>query len=356
MANVRTSARSILPMHARPCTPSPRPCRRFEPATRPSRPATARRRTALLLCVTLCWLPTRQALRGAECGVRPQDELWLVSARQCCAVSSGSEPLLSAQRLGGDSQWQGADLEALYAPASADQIVVIYVHGNRVPSGAAAAEGQHVYRLLIDGAESAPPLRFVIWSWPSARVKGQLRDVRAKAQRTDMAGYCLAWALMHLPEDQPVSLLGYSFGARIATGAAHLTGGGSLGGRALPPHATSAHTMRVAILAGALDASWLRPGGYHERARTQLDYLLNLYNTCDPVLKRYHLLDKRARASALGFSGMYTADLVEAARLEQLNVRNIVQRSHELEDYLCSPRLMQRIREVLFWQPAPAWH
>mgnify|MGYP003769905025 FL=1 len=305
--------------------------------------------------MTLCWLPARQVLRGAECGARPQDELWLVSARQCCAVSSGGEPRLSAQRLDDDSRWQGADLEALYTPASADQVVVIYIHGNRVPSSAAAAEGQRVYRLLIGGAESAPPLRFVIWSWPSARVRGHLRDVRAKAQRTDVAGYCLAWVLVHLPEDQPVSLLGYSFGARIATGAAHLAGGGSLGGRALPPHVTSAHTMRAVILAGALHASWLRPGGYHERARTQLGHLLNLYNTCDPVLKRYHLLDKRTRASALGFSGMYTADLVEAPRLEQLNVRNIVQRSHELEDYLYSPRLLQRIREVLFWQPAPTW-
>ena len=221
MTNVRISARSILPMHARPCTPSPRPCWWFEPATRPSRPATARLCAVLLLCMTLCWLPARQVLRGAECGARPQDELWLVSARQCCAVSSGGEPRLSAQRLDDDSRWQGADLEALYTPASADQVVVIYIHGNRVPSSAAAAEGQRVYRLLIGGAESAPPLRFVIWSWPSARVRGHLRDVRAKAQRTDVAGYCLAWVLVHLPEDQPVSLLGYSFGARIATGAAH---------------------------------------------------------------------------------------------------------------------------------------
>ena len=85
-----------------------------------------------------------------------------------------------------------------------------------------------MYRLLTAGVDDATPIRFVIWSWPSAQVRGQLRDVRTKANRTELAGYCLAWVLTHLPETQQVSLLGYSFGARIATGAMHLVGGGEL--------------------------------------------------------------------------------------------------------------------------------
>ena len=83
----------------------------------------------------------------------------------------------------------------LYQPTTPDQIVVIYIHGNRVPSELAAPEGQHVYRLLTAGVADATPIRFVIWSWPSAQVQGPLRDVRTKANRTDLAGYCLAWLL-----------------------------------------------------------------------------------------------------------------------------------------------------------------
>ena len=66
------------------------------------------------------------------------------------------------------------------------------------------------------------------------------------------------------------------------------------------------------MMAGALHNSWLRPGGYHELAISHLDYLLNLYNCCDPILKRYHRLYKRSHATAIGYSGMYTGDLGEA--------------------------------------------
>ena len=49
------------------------------------------------------------------------------------------------------------------------------------------------------------------------------------------------------------------------------------------------------MLAAALHNYWLRPGGYHDLAVSHIDYLLNLYNCCDPVLKRYPLLYKGSR-------------------------------------------------------------
>lgn len=229
---------------------------------------------------------------------------------------------------------------------------MFFVHGNRVPSELAGPEGLTVYRALTAGVTDATPLRFVIWSWPSERVRGQLRDVRTKANRTDLAGYCLAWVLTHLPETQHVSVLGYSFGGRIATGAMHLVGGGELAGRSLPPHPAISQNTRVVMVAGALHNSWLRPGGYHEAAIKHLDYLLNLYNCCDPVLQRYHALYKHSCATALGYSGMYTGDLGDVAeRIEQFDVCNIVGRSHEISHYLASACLVERMREVLLWRP-----
>ena len=187
---------------------------------------------------------------------------------------------------------------------------------------------------------------------PALRCGVQLRDVRTKANRTDLAGYCLAWVLTRLPETQHVSLLGYSFGARIATGAMHLVGGGELAGRTLPPHPTLSGNTRVVMMAGALHNSWLRPGGYHELAVTHLDYLLNLYNCCDPVLKRYHRLYKHSHATAIGYAGMYTRDLEELAqRIEQQDVCDVVQSSHSVNNYFVNRCLLERIRDVLFWRP-----
>ena len=291
--------------------------------------------------------------RAAEdCVSRPQDEIWLVSTRHIGCLESGAAPDFRTQRYDAQLGWQPSDIGELFRPASADQILVIYVHGNRVPSSAVACEGRFVYRLLASQVDDTASIRFVIWSWPSAQVRGQLRDVRVKAQRTETDGYCLGWFLTQLPESQRVSLFGYSFGARIATGAMHLVGGGRLSGWALPPHKEVSLNTRAVVLAAALHDYWLRPGGYHDQAVSHLDFLLNLHNCCDPVLKRYARLYKHSHAAALGFSGMYTGDLGPVARrIEQQDVCGIVQRSHAAIHYLENSRLRRRIQDVLLWRP-----
>ncbi len=256
------------------------------------------------------WIMAAPVVAADSCGDRLQDEIWLVSARQVGCVQSGEAPPLQAQRYRSETGWEAVEVGEIYQPAAPDQIVVVYVHGNRVASNeVAGCEGRYVYRLLTAQVDDPVSLRFVIWSWPSAQVQGQLRDVRVKAQRTDLGGYCLGWFLTQFPEQQRVSLLGYSFGARIATGALHLIGGGQIAGRSLPPHDGGTHHARVVLLAAALHNNWLRPGCYHEHALAHTDYLLNLYDCCDPVLKWYPKLYKRSHTQALGFSGMYTGGL-----------------------------------------------
>jgi pimeloyl-ACP methyl ester carboxylesterase len=292
-------------------------------------------------------------LFAGECGERPQDEIWLISSRHADCIASGADPALRLQRFDAGLGWQSAQLEEFCQPASPDQITVIFVHGNRVSPAAAVPEGRQVYQILVGRSSDAPPVRFVIWSWPSEQIRGQLRDVRVKAERTEAAGYCLGWLLAHLPENQRVSLLGYSFGARIATGAMHLVGGGELAGRVLPAHPLVSRNTRLVTIAGALHNGWLRPCGYHEQALTHLDLFLNVYNCCDPVLKRYHALYKHSHAVALGYAGMSTRDLGSAAgRVEQVDACQYVAHSHELLDYLHSSCLDERIRSVLFWSPA----
>ena len=98
---------------------------------------------------------------------RPQDEIWLVSTRHIGSVQSESVPDLHAQRYEPDSGWRPAEIEDATRPTAPDQIVVIYVHGNRLSGPAAAAEGRRYYQRLTNGLVDPVSIRFVIWSWPS---------------------------------------------------------------------------------------------------------------------------------------------------------------------------------------------
>jgi len=283
---------------------------------------------------------------------RSLDEIWMVSERHIGYLQSEEIPPLVTKRYDWASGWVDAETTDLSQPASPEQILVVYIHGNRMSSCDADYHGRYVYRLITSQIDDPVSIRYVIWSWPSAEIQGQMRDLRGKARRTELSGYCLGWFLAQLPEQQRVSLLGYSYGARIATGALHLLGGGQLSGRTLPETAAPGPQARVVMFAAALHHNWLRPGGYHEMAWSHLDYMLNLFNSCDPVLKRYRFLYKGSHAQALGFVGMYTGDLGPSRELiEQRNVCNVVRKSHSESGYFRSRRLLQRMQQVLFWNP-----
>lgn len=306
----------------------------------------------LLLVATCTSLAAgAQSDQQRTAGRRSNDEIWLVSSRQIGHIRSRSTPRLITRRYRDKSGWTSCETAELFAAQQPDQLLVIYVHGNRVERQQAAAEGRYVYHLLTHHAEFPGSIRFVIWSWPSAQIRGPLRDVRVKAERTKVAGYCLGWFLAQLPDRQKVSLLSYSFGARIASGGLHLLGGGHLAGRTLAIDSAPEVEVHLVTLAGALNRHWLRPSSCHGLAWEHLDYLLNLFNTCDPVLKRYPLLEKQRHADAIGYAGLYTADLgALRERIEQWNVANSVERSHAAMGYFANPFLRQRIRKVLFWQ------
>ena len=106
---------------------------------------------------------------------------------------------------------------------------LIFIHGNQITPADAKREGLAVYRRIMRYGSDGPPIRFVIFSWPSSRVGGLLRDVRVKATRTDPAGCQLAWLLDQMPAETPVSLVGFSYGARIITAGLHILAGGHLG-------------------------------------------------------------------------------------------------------------------------------
>jgi hypothetical protein len=285
-----------------------------------------------------------------EFRVRAQDQVWVVSTR-CLGCPSGAktEPAWQLWRYE-KAMWQPATATEFYASDSKDLVTPFYIHGNRIDHPQACSDGLSVYFQLVGKLDDEPPARFVIWSWPSSQIKGPLNDVRTKAARSDVDAYYLARFMAGMKPEVRVGLVGYSFGARIASGALHLIGGGSLLGQTI--ETTPRPQIRVALWAAAEHNYWYLPGNYHDRAIATGDAWFITINCCDPVLSRYRFLDPCGDPVAVGYAGIYGRNLLPAdvnERIEEVNVSNIVGGTHDKDAYLYSLYIQNRTRDYVLW-------
>lgn len=289
------------------------------------------------------------------------DEVLLISTRtlgiSCDPEATARE--LECRRLTFDEKgnpcWLEYDWRNLQKPENALRQTVIYVHGNRVSVGADVTEGMAVFQSLVDARTDGAPLRYIIWSWPSAQIPGLIKDYQVKAVRTNPVAWQLAWFVDQLPAETPLAFMGYSYGARAVSGMLHLLGGGNLGSLKLEdrvhPHRP---TARVALMAAAFDADWLLPGEVHEQAITQVDRMVVITNRSDPAMRFYKLSTKNSWVDALGLKGMpHSEQLGDAAkRIHHLDVTASVGRSHVIYDYLADTAEMNRMWQQLMDEQA----
>lgn len=288
---------------------------------------------------------------------RPLDQVWLVSTRHL-GCPCGDAPRLEFQHgsqvAGGNGvawcHWRPSSLEEFLAADTPGVRTVIYVHGNRMDDGDAFDRGQRFYRQLTSGLPPHVPLRFVVWSWPSAPIHGPLKDVRTKAARTDSDAFYLGWLLARLQPDAEVSLLGYSFGARIVTGALHVRAGGTSAGAALDRQQIIPRRQAlVALTAGAMDHTFIYPGSRHGQALSQVERMLVMYNSQDRVLKRYRLIEQRNQAQALGYMGLEPSRLGDLAqRIRRVDASCAVGTRHAEIAYTSSVWVGDQLRAALF--------
>lgn len=322
-----------------------------------SQPRVARRRAITVIAASLlaACLPSAALHAGppAACDsfrVRPQDEVWLVSTR-CLGCPEGKDASAWAiwRYEPKEPRWLDAQAADFYHSDPVHSVTSIYVHGNRVDSDKAASEGLDVYFELAGKFDDVPPVRFVIWSWPSDQIHGQIRDVRVKADRTDTEAFYLAGFVAGMQPDVRVGLTGFSFGARIIAGGMHLLGGGTLQGMASPG---GPRPLRVALWAAAEHDDWLHPGEYHGQALGMADRWLNAYNCCDPALAMYRFIDSCKNAVAMGYSGVCCRHLLPPEldqRIEEISAAHLVGRTHLPEPYLYSPPIVDRTRATVLW-------
>jgi hypothetical protein len=287
--------------------------------------------------------------------VRPQDQVWVVSTR-CLGCPSGANQAPAWQMWKYEKGWwQPKTAAEFYAADAAEMVTPFFIHGNRIDHPQACQDGLDVYFQLVGKLDDEAPARFVIWSWPSSQIKHPLRDVRAKATRSDIDAYYLGRFLADMKPEVPVGLVGYSFGARIGSGALELTSGGTLLGWRFEP--APRPQVRVAMWAAAEHNHWYLPGNVHGQALAAADAWFITINCCDPVLARYYLLDKCSHPVAVGYAGIYGRNLLPSDvndRIEEVNVTNIVGGTHAMHPYLYSLYIQNRTRDYVMWHELAA--
>jgi hypothetical protein len=286
-----------------------------------------------------------------RCRLRPQDEVWVISSRHLGwpGDEHAAQPALKFWQWNCDKHnWRKVPASRFFETDSAAVVTFFYVHGNRVDSWQAIDLGWYTYDSIITGGDDPRPVRYVIWSWPSTEIQGQLKDCRYKAARTDAEGYYLGWVMSQIRGDAPVSLMGFSFGARVITGAMHIAAGGELDGQQLDHAHAHPRRVRSVLLAGALHNDWLAPGYYHGCATQANDHMLILANSCDKILRRYHWLFKGEDPRALGVTGLAWRD--DTDRIAEVDCAPAVGETHDSLMYLDAPELNQMARKYVLWR------
>jgi hypothetical protein len=271
-----------------------------------------------------------------------ENDVWLVSIRQwnhCC------EPVrISFWRLQG----------CCFAPSHEEEFLAtdvpgrptcFWIHGWRLSHGDAISAGLRVYQRMA--CRTCQPFRLVIWSWPSEPTMIFRQDACHKAQLSDAGAYPLALLIDRIDPGVPVSLVGFSLGARMSAGALHLLGGGQLAGWQLAHrlHAERA-PLRAVLFAGALDNFSLATGQRNCEALGQVERMLVMVNCRDSVLKWYPWLCSWNGPQAISHTGAMGNLGPYHRQLRQMCVDHIIGHRHEQEPYFESPVLLSAIVNV----------
>lgn len=272
---------------------------------------------------------------------------WLPS---CGWIESSIEQYLASVR--------GSEKSNDDKAAGLDLHNIVYVHGNWMPADLTRDRGLLISRYLAQRAHF--PFRFTIFSWPSTREKRALADVRENAVVAEVQGLYLGTLLQQFPPEKPLGIIGFSYGARAVTGSMHALGGGTLCGRTLTDGSYPSE-IRVSLMAAAIDRGWMLEGGRHQNASRTISSLVNLYNSNDPILRRYHLISTSSRATAAGVAGIVlprnwlnlppaegtSVAAPKNVRLRQFDCRSDLGRSHDERSYYrecsCTVHLMDHV-------------
>ena len=261
------------------------------------------------------------------------------------------------------SCWLRSDVEEAMPSGGTGLLTIVYVHGNFMERNNALERVRIVDRYLR--AQTDRPYRLLMLSWPSQREAKPLREVRLNAESAECQSLYFAWMLRRIRNEPQVSLLGFSFGARAVTGGLHLDAGGVIPGYACSPEPNMGPSLnyRLGLVAPAIDRNWIERNGRHQLALTHIESMVNLYNSRDPILRRFRFMDRSSRPIAAGFSGFSgfsgiagltdpraTTPLTGQSRIRQYDCGSVIGTTHAEKSYYGECPYFQTIIQHLLWK------
>ncbi len=327
---------------------------------------------AIYFASVLAILSASRIVRGDDGSVLPvqpgnngQTELsqvFEVSTRHLCdrfRSLNFDQPNVEVNKLSGNC-WLQSDVEEAMPSGGTGILTIVYVHGNFMGRNNALERVRIVDCYLR--AQTDRPYRLLILSWPSQREAKPLRDVMLNAESAENHSLYVAWMLQRLRNEPQVSLLGFSFGARAVTGGLHLDAGGVIPGYDCSPmpDVGSELKYRLGLVAPAIDRHWLERNGRHQLAMTHVDSMVNLYNSRDPVLRRFRFVDRSTRPIAAGFAGFTgfagladpraTTPLTGQPRIRQYDCGSALGTTHSEKNYYGECPYFRNVIQHLLWK------
>ncbi|MCY2984708.1 MAG: hypothetical protein NTY15_13880 [Planctomycetota bacterium] len=291
-----------------------------------------------------------------------QSEIYEISTRHLCdrfRSISFEQPNVEVNKWSG-CRWERSDVEAALPTYGSGVLTIIYVHGNFMERNNALERVRIIDRYFKEQTDR--PYRLLMLSWPSQREAKPLRDVLENAESAESQSLYFAWMLQRLRIEPQVSILGFSFGARSVTGGLHLDAGGVIPGFMQPPMPNSDPTLkyRVGLVAPAMDRNWIETNGKHQLAMNHVESMVNLYNSKDPILRRFRFMDRLSRPIAAGFAGFTgvasfvdpraTAPLAGQSRIQQYDCGSVIGTTHSEKSYYGECPYFRRVIQHLLWK------
>ncbi len=290
---------------------------------------------------------------------RPQDEIWLISTRKIQSPDEMADrkfraKLQNENSSGGqlecfrivNQQWQTADIGNLFACHTSNQTLntFVFVHGNRTTEFWSQRRGKQVYQALFGNVQNSPPVRFVIWSWPSERLWNPIDDFEVKMRRALFEGQLFSSFLGRLDSKHPVALMGYSMGAQVIfTALANLPDGSEILADPSPQN-----KYRLSVVAPVNDCRW--PVAESEAIKTaqHIDSLMVFRNPGDRAIKAYQLYCRTqvfgpCRTNIRGIEALR----LDSGRYCEFDVSSEVGNEHNMIGYVQSTIIQANSRRLV---------
>ena len=138
--------------------------------------------------------------------------------------------------------------------------------------------------------------------------------------------------------------------------------GGAIPGYAANPYPKTdiALNYRLGLVAPALDRNWIERNGRHQLALSHVESMINLYNSRDPILRRFRFIDRLSRPIAAGFAGFTgiaaladpraTAPLSSQQRIQQFDCGSVIGTTHSEKSYYGECPYFRNLIKHLLWK------